>query len=177
MLIRNYGLFWSEAKVFWGRPNSEGTLLGVPRRLITSLPVDFRQQIGIYVLYDNYRSVNVGQAGAGVNSNLFSRLKDHRTDHLAGRWDMFSWFGVVPVNDVNKKLRQNFRINPKLEDVLDHIEAILITAMEPVLNRQGGKFGDAEEYLQYDDKRLPDDLGTIANQILDRLGKLERAKK
>ncbi|MEO0963192.1 MAG: GIY-YIG nuclease family protein, partial [Pseudomonadota bacterium] len=56
--------------------------------------VDFRQQRGIYVLYDgNFNIVYVGQAGAG-NQDLFGRLKNHLTDHLASRWSLFSWFGV-----------------------------------------------------------------------------------
>ena len=38
-----------------------------------------------------------GKLGAG-NSTLFSRLKNHLSDHLADRWDKFSWFGVRKVN-------------------------------------------------------------------------------
>ena len=41
-------------------------------------PVDFREQVGVYVLYDdNFRVVYVGQAGAG-NQTLLGRLKQHR---------------------------------------------------------------------------------------------------
>ena len=69
MLIRNYGLYWSEEKVFWGYPKVQGTLLGVPRGAITSKPVDFRDQISVYVLYDDYRPVYVGQSASSINTS------------------------------------------------------------------------------------------------------------
>ncbi len=63
---------------------------------------------------------------------------------------MFSWFGTRPVVEVSK---EKFELGePSIETdfphVLNHIEAILIAACEPPLNRQGGRFGDAEQYLQ-----------------------------
>jgi len=42
--------------------------------------------------------------------------------------------------------------NPEIGDVLNHIEAILIAAAEPIHNRQGGRFGDkVQKYLQFID--------------------------
>jgi hypothetical protein len=42
--------------------------------------------------------------------------------------------------------------HPEIGDVLNHIEAILIAAAEPIHNRQGGRFGESvEQYLQYRD--------------------------
>ena len=176
MLIQNYGRYWSANRVFWGYAGVQGTLLGVPHSGEKSI-VDFRDQRAVYVLYDNLRPIYVGQAGGKNEARLFGRLRKHRKDHLAGRWDTFSWFGVIPVTKRGKKLRKNYRIKPGSGIALNHIEAILITAMEPVLNRQGGKFGRAREYLQFDDEHLPDDLQTTANEILDRLERLERRAK
>ena len=94
MLVHNYGLFWRRYDVFWGRPNVPGRLDGVPAKETLAKPIDFREQAGVYVLYDdNFRLVYVGQAGAG-NQFLFSRLKHHRRDALADRWTRFSWFGI-----------------------------------------------------------------------------------
>ena len=70
-----------------------------------------REQAGVYVLYDdNFRLVDVGQAGALGAARPFI----------------------------------------KSGDILNHIEAILISAAEPPHNRQGGRFGEAvEQSLQY----------------------------
>jgi hypothetical protein len=107
-------------------------------------------QRGIYVLYDDsYSIIYVGQAGRG-SQNLFSRLKQHRKDHLAERWSRFSWFGIVPVTD-EWELDDDDEIefDTDLPSVLNHIEAILLATAEPPLNLQRGRFGnDVEKYLQ-----------------------------
>src|SRR3954471_20880699 len=93
-LIQNYGLFWRRSNVLWGRPRVLGHLKGIRARAMSAPAVDFRDQAGVYVLYDdNFRLVYVGQAGAG-NDFLFSRLRRHRKDALADRWTRFSWFGI-----------------------------------------------------------------------------------
>jgi hypothetical protein len=95
MLIRNYGLFWQRDSVAWGRQNVQGHLKGVPARAVRSEPVDFAQQRGVYVLYDEaFHLVYVGQAGANDSQRLLDRLRNHRRDPLADRWSRFSWFGV-----------------------------------------------------------------------------------
>lgn len=75
-MIRTYGLFWHADRVFWGRPNKSGSLLGAA----SAIAVNFRDQRGIYALYAEYDLVYVGQTGAGVD-RLFNRLNFHRTDH------------------------------------------------------------------------------------------------
>lgn len=174
MLIRNYGLYWSPTKVFWGYPMVEGTLLGVPASNRTVRPTDFRHQIGVYVLHQNYAPIYVGQVGSG-KSTLFSRLKDHRKDYLADRWNAFSWFGVIPVNPKSRRLRANYSIQPKLDDVLNHIEAILIAVIEPVMNLQRGRFGKAKRYLQFVDKNVPVNMEEQVDEIRASLRKLEKA--
>jgi len=176
ILVHNYGLFWRRNDVFWGRPKVKGHLKGVRANETSKKPVDFRPQAGVYVLYDdNFRLVYVGQAGAG-DQHLFSRLKHHKKDALADRWTRFSWFGIKWVRE-NGKLAlgaQNFSI--KANDILNHVEAILISSVEPPHNRQGGRFGDdVEQYLQYRDD---DALGPSTDSMVRQLWKesLKEAK-
>lgn len=169
MLIRSVGLFWKETDVYWGAGNSAGSLLGVPSNGKTSAPIDFRQQIGLYVLYADYKVVYVGQVGSGKMS-LFGRLKQHRRDDLAGRWDRFSWFGIRVVHYNAKGVpylaKSSMTLKPQLTDVLNHIEAILIHSVEPPLNRQGGRFGEnVTRYHQVRDPRL----GMTEKQMLEAL--------
>lgn len=155
MLIRNYGLFWRRADVFWGKPKVKGNLKGVLAGAVTANPIDFRDQAGVYVLYDNnFRIVYVGQAGAG-NQYLFSRLKHHKKDALADRWTRFSWFGIRWVRKNGKLAAGAAQASIKAGDILNHIEAILISATEPPHNRQGGRFGDkVAQYLQFRDETV-----------------------
>jgi hypothetical protein len=150
MLFQNYGLFWRADRINWGSrgKGNEGRLLG--RTSPTSPPVDFRNQRGVYALYDDaFQMLYVGQAGYG-NKKLYDRLHNHMSDHLAERWQRFSWFGIDPVDETEQKyvLVESEPQAPQVNQVLDHLEAILIAAAEPKLNRQGGKFGDAKKYHQ-----------------------------
>lgn len=154
MLVRSIGLFWREDCVFWGAGSSAGALLGVPFNATTSDPIDFRDQIGIYTLYADYQLVYVGQAGVG-DQTLFSRLKQHRKNDLSGRWNRFSWFGVLRALNSGSLSSKTDALHPELSDVLNHIEAILIHAAEPPMNGQGGRFGDnVTRYQQVRDERL-----------------------
>lgn len=151
MLIRNYGLFWRRGDVAWGTrgPGAGGTLMGKYARRVRAPEVDFREQQGVYVLYDdNFKIVYVGQAGRG-EQRLFTRLRNHKRDHLSQRWSRFSWFGIMPV--VHGALDLEFEIDvPEVGSVLDHIEAILLAAAEPPLNLQRGRFGtDVQQYIQH----------------------------
>ena len=97
MTIKNFGLMWEREYVHWsGARGNAGRLMGkgpIGRPKREQKAVDFRHQTGVYILYRNESVVYVGQAGTGTNT-LFSRLKNHSADHLADRWDLFSWFGV-----------------------------------------------------------------------------------
>ena len=48
-MIRNYGLLWQRKYVHLGAGSNKGTLLGTKPGVGE---VDFREQIGVYVLYD-----------------------------------------------------------------------------------------------------------------------------
>jgi len=149
MLIRNYGLFWNRENVEWGGQGrgNNGRLCGrVSRR---GGLINFRNQQGVYVLYDEtFKIIYVGQAGSG-NNRLFSRLRQHKVDHLSQRWSRFSWFGILPV--IGDGVAENHKtLNIEVGSILDHIEAILLAAAEPPLNLQRGRFGnDVTQYLQH----------------------------
>lgn len=155
--------------MFWGRPRVTGNLMGVLARETSGEPVDFRKQAGVYVLYDdNFRLVYVGQAGAG-SQNLFSRLKQHKKDALADRWTRFSWFGIRWVRKNGKLAAGAAQHNIKSGDILNHVEAILVSAAEPPLNRQGGRFGDdVEQSLQYRDEALDPDTDSMVKELWKR---------
>lgn len=141
-------MLWEKDKVAWGRPNVRGTLLGIRRDARRQAPVDFRDQAGIYVLYDESRvPLWIGQA-----TGLYDRLQQHRNDHLWNRWTYFTWFGFRRVN-ANGTLalsnRLNWRVHGTAATARDEIEAVLIQVLEPRLNRQGSRWGETAEYLQY----------------------------
>jgi hypothetical protein len=170
MLVRNYGLFWKRRDIWWGSPGVEGHLKGFPASAAERNAdlVDFSKQQGVYALYDeNFGLVYVGQAGGGDTYRLIDRLRNHRQDQLADRWSMFSWFGVIPVTTVEKRLRVESQAKTsKIADVLNHIEAILLAVAEPPHNRQGGRFGDAvEQYRQHRDPGLGPSLEEMVREL------------
>lgn|SRR5574337_126539 len=156
-MIMTYGLLWHRKYIHRGAGGNKGTLLGHHPKYGT---VDFREQIGIYVLYDkDFVPVYVGQAGNG-RANLFSRLKTHTEDHLWNRWEYFSWFGLRRVNDGNRKLSEFDSAAKKYvapgSAVLNEVEGVLIAAMEPKLNKQGSSFKDAVQFEQDLDENVKD---------------------
>ena len=165
MFITTMGLFWQADDVFWGRQKNPGSLLGRSAVRLSSAPVDFREQVGIYVLYADYDMVYVGQTGSG-DQRLFVRLRQHRADHLAGRWNRFSWFGTRRVVRDGVLAADKQALHPSMPLALDHIEGVLIAAAEPPLNRQSGSFGaSVEQYVQVRDERL----GATDRELIDRL--------
>jgi hypothetical protein len=180
MLFQNYGLFWRADRVGWGTPGkgNQGTLLG--HQLAKENPIDFRQQRGVYALYDDsYRILYVGQAGYG-NARLYNRLHNHLWDHLAERWQRFSWFGIDPVIGPKgtRYLDERDPGAPQIDSILNHLEAILIAAAEPALNRQGGKFGDAQQFRQHweedEEADLQSEIQRLGEQIDELSGRIEK---
>ena len=170
MLISNYGLFWRRDRIHWGAGKNKGHLKGVLAKRRTSNPVDFRYQQGVYALYDDgFSLVYIGQAGTGAN-RLFSRLRQHRTDHLAERWSRFSWFGVLDVENSQLGGKRK-KIRPKLNVMFNHVEGILIAVSEPPNNRQGGRFGDdVNQFLQYfDHDNIYPDQQEMIKEIYDNI--------
>lgn len=147
-LIQSYGLFWDRDEVDW----SKGPLHGKVK--VKDDAVDFRDQLGIYALYDHeFRLLYVGQAGSGKNT-LFGRLKHHDSLHtgtraLAARWKYFSWFGLLRVLKVEKRLANRAETRQTTEaHILNALEAVAIEIADPDINRQGGRLRNVTEYLQ-----------------------------
>ena len=156
-IIKNYGFLWDRNHVYRGAGSNAGHLKGTASGLATA---DFREQIGVYVLYDSIqRIVYVGQAGNG-NATLFTRLKNHMDGQLWNRWQYFSWVGFKDVNsDGNLSAQQSVDSGVsgfRYSDALNEIEGILIEIIEPKLNKQSGRLKSAKEYYQYRDERLND---------------------
>lgn len=173
MLISNFGLFWRVDDVFWGRPKQAGRLLGKPSTAKRDGAIDFRDQSGIYALYADYDLIYVGQTGGG-DQKLLARLNQHRQRELAGRWNMFSWFGTRAVNQDGSLKAEKLGAVSSHQLVLNHLEAILIHVAEPALNRQGGKWGDhVEQYVQYRDEKR---LGPSVKEMIEELWNESRKK-
>lgn len=137
------GAFWSRARVRWKgpRPALWGQQSG-------GKPVNFSEQVGVYLLHDRDRVLYVGRADTAIGERLFA----HTKDRLSGRWDRFSWFGLRTVSE-DGSLGEVADDWPR-EAVVEVLEAALIESLEPPLNRRRGDRVDAIEYQQSDDQKL-----------------------
>ena len=174
-IIKNYGFLWDRDCVYRGAGNNAGHLKGTAAGLAVA---DFREQIGVYVLYDSaQRIVYVGQAGNG-NATLFTRIKNHMDGPMWNRWQYFSWIGFKDVNaDGNLSAQQSVESGVsgfKYSDALNELEGILIEVIEPKLNKQSGRLKSAREYYQYRDDRLEE---VTAADVLEELQSLRRELK
>lgn len=137
MLIKSYGLFWERNDVFWGRQKNSGHLKGVAAQAKKSDPVDFREQVGLYALYDErHQLIYFGQAGMGKKHNLFDRLKTHRGERLASRWTRFSWFGILSEEEIGKNINEHQNHSYERQSLINHMEAIVLSVSEPPQNRR-----------------------------------------
>jgi hypothetical protein len=155
-VISSFGMFWRRDAVEW---LSTPKILGMQQ--IGANPVDFYNQLGMYLLYDGREVIYVGRA---TERPLGRRLYEHTADRLSSRWDRFSWFGLLPVSDTGQlgSLPASF-LGTK---IMPAIEAILIEALEPPQNRKRGDDLSAVEYIQKED---PEVQKKKAKQIIDSL--------
>ncbi len=149
--IKNYGLFWQRKHVTWGNQGSAGSLFGKKKGSKKSNPINFREQIGFYALYDDkHELIYFGQVG---KQTLFARLRQHTKGSISNRWVQFSWFGTRLVKKTDNNLSlPSASAQGNYADFLNQVEAIIIETARPKENRQGGKFKGADEYLQHKDK-------------------------
>jgi hypothetical protein len=151
-IIKNFGLMWERAHIFWGWSGVPGELRGWNHRTKGEV-VDFREQIGVYVLFNKERlPIYSGQAGYG-RKTLFDRLKDHQGDHLWNRWEYFSWFGFRAVTTKGLELAKYHKPTSKVpsysyQDGMNELEALLISVVEPKNNKQSGRWKKSEQYFQ-----------------------------
>jgi len=117
----------------------------------TKPEADFTRASGIYLLQNKeFQTVYVGQA-----KSLGARLQSHTGDHLRNRWTHFSFFAInIPADPAtaepihSNEIENDDTVNLPGELSLNLLEAILRTSMEPILNLQGGRWGDVSEYAQ-----------------------------
>lgn len=136
-LVRCYGTHWRRDMVLWA---SAPRILGKLPTGSTLTPIDFHEQIGLYILYDRHDPIYVGRSDQ--QRPLGARLYEHTSDH---QWDRFSWFGFAPVSEMGQ--REEVRREISLDAVLDTIEAILVENFRPWQNKVGAEDRSAE-YIQ-----------------------------
>jgi hypothetical protein len=157
-IINAFGIYWNRNLVHW---KTTPDLLGIQQ--IGASEVNFKDQIGIYLLHDSRETIYVGQA---IEQPLGHRLKNHTTDRLGGRWDRFSWFGFYPVNENGKLLTDIKLDNITVQNLGDILEAILIESIEPRQNRKQGNLFFGLEYLQ---QEAPEIKKRLKEQIIREL--------
>jgi len=88
---------------------------------------------------------------------------------LNGRWDRFSWFGLLDVTD-DGALTEQALSSLTADDVITTMEALLIEGLEPRQNRKRGDAFRAVEYLQHLDPELAKKAKRkLAEEILSKL--------
>ncbi|SDE85307.1 HTH domain-containing protein [Limimaricola pyoseonensis] len=137
-IVTSIGMYWRATEVDWKRAPK---LMGKQQE--DSDPIDFCDQVGIYLLHDRGRVIYVGRS---IDRPLGQRLYEHTRDRLNGRWERFSWFGLKEV-DAHGKLKGSAP-SFEMEKVVAAFEAILIESLEPPQNRKRGDHFKAVEYIQ-----------------------------
>lgn len=143
-LINAFGMYWLRDRVFWEKPN----LLGQQQQ--GSNCVDFSEQRGVYLLHDRREVIYVGRA---TDQAMGKRLRQHTTDRLGGRWDRFSWFGVLTVTPEGT-LASGSSETYNIENLIATLEALLIEGLEPRQNRKRGDGFSAVEFIQVVDPEI-----------------------
>lgn len=147
MLIKSYGEFWNPDIVDWGTVGygNRGHMVGKVKENNRSFDIDFWEAKGIYILYHDYKAVYVGKA---YSNGMGPRLRNHLSDRLAGRWDMFSWYSVcsprITQGDVSSP--GNRRLSP--DTIINTLEALAIIVSNPSLNRRQESLSGALEATQ-----------------------------
>lgn len=159
-IISSFGMFWRRSAVEWVQTPK---LLGMQE--IGADPVDFSQQLGIYLLYDGREVIYVGRT---TDRPLGHRLYEHTQNRLATRWDRFSWFGFLPVSEKGELGSLPEAHIAKF--IIPTVEAILIEALEPRQNRKRGDDLAAVEFIQKEDPAIAKKL--FKQKMLEAVDKL-----
>jgi hypothetical protein len=148
-VIRAFGMYWRRDFVEW---KSSPRILGRPSEK-SGVAVDFCNQRGVYFLHDGSQLVYVGRA---VERPLGTRLFEHTIDRLNGRWDRFSWFGLLNLSEDGKVNGQGLKaISANGIDIVVTMEALLIEGLEPKQNRKRGDVAMRDaEYIQSEDPNI-----------------------
>jgi hypothetical protein len=160
-IIQALGMYWSRSLIVW---TNNPTLQG--QQQTGAKPVDFSNERGVYLLYDDRDVIYVGRA---TDQGLGKRLYQHTVDRLASRWNRFSWFGILRVMPDGTLAEEKPKILPQ-EVIVATMEALLIEGLEPPQNRRRGDDFRAIEYIQREDPELERRrLVTLLGEIQSRL--------
>ena len=75
------------------------------------------------------------------------------TDRFSGRWERFSWFGILPVRS-DGELADGPSESFNVENLIATMEALLIEGLEPPQNRKRGDGFSAVEFIQVVDPEI-----------------------
>lgn len=160
--INAFGMYWQRDLVLWKKtPKLYG------RSPASSFVIDFSKQRGVYLLYDHHTPVYVGRS---TDQTISDRLFVHTNGRMAGRWNRFSWFGVLEPNNEGKLQETNSSLSES--DIISTLEAILIETLEPPQNRRQGDGFAGREFIQDIDpeikkKQLAATLRAIEQKLID----------
>lgn len=157
-LIKAFGMFWRRKDVNW---TSSPKLLG--QQSIGADPIDLGQQRGIYLLHDRETTVYVGQS---FERPIAKRLSEHTKDRHGGRWNRFSWFGILGVDEEGRIEDLDTSERVGLSQIVTGLEGVLIEAMEAPQNRRQGDGFKGIEYLQAEDPEL---VGSQKRKMAEKL--------
>lgn len=138
--VTSFGIYW-ERDAEWSPTKLYGEHLPDPINKKKRGVVNFAEQDAVYLLHRDREIVYVGQT-VGPTAGLAERLRAHtRSPTLHSRWNRFSWFGFRKVDHDSVPPQLGEATLPKsfgVADLVSTIEAVLIEAVEPRNNRQGG---------------------------------------
>jgi hypothetical protein len=153
--IHAFGLFWQTDEIEWfpGRGKRDAfRLLGRQGKYSNTLRMaDFRDQLGLYILYGNY---GPHYAGLTQRQTFGKRLKDHMLDEHKDKWDRFCWFGFKQVlkrrgrdglHMLRDKIPERTSIDPKV--AIEEMKALLVKAMA-LTNISETRFANAQQWFQ-----------------------------
>ena len=149
----------------WGKvgAGNKGKLIGKIKS--PSQEIDFWEARGVYVLLENFRAIYVGKA---FSTSIGKRLRDHLSDRLAGRWDMFSWYSTSIVRRTSNDVRAPGQRQLAPETIINTMEALAILIADPALNRKREALPNANEAEQVSSPR-PQTIRHYLHEILGRL--------
>ena len=144
---------------------NQGKLEGNIKKDNKTYLINFWEAKGIYVLHSDFRAIYVGKA---FGTSIGKRLRDHLTDRLAGRWDMFSGYSVSSPRTTQLDVAQpgQRQVNP--DTVVSTLEALAILVADPSLNRKRESLQDAFEAFQPDNAN-PRMIRSYLEEILEKL--------
>lgn len=168
-LIKCYGEYWNPDIVEWGKKGAgnSGKLIGKIKP--NNRHIDFWDARGVYVLHENFKVVYVGKA---FKTQIGKRLRDHLSDRLAGRWDMFSWYSTSAVRQTRKDVSKPGQRQIRPVTIIDTMEALAILIADPALNRKRETLPNAFEAEQVSSPN-PYTIRHYLHEILDKMKKID----